>query len=622
MPPFSLAERKPAGSVRVFVLGSSAAQGDPEPGFGLARMLEALLRDQYPGVEFDVVNAAPTAVNSHAVYAAARAALGLEPDLFVVYTGNNEVVGPYGAGTVLTAAAPDIRLVRASVALRSTRLGQLVGAAVRGAASGLGGGQAPGAWHGMEMFLERQLRRDDPALERAYRNYERNLADVCALSRRAGVPVALCTVAVNLRSCGPFSSRNADSLPASARERWRALYDEGARLQAEGRCDAAIAPLRAARELDPEHADTAYRLGRCEAALGRDEDARADLLAARDRDTLRFRADARVNAIVRDLAGRGDGGLRLVDAERRLAETDALGAPGGGLFLDHVHLTFHGNYRLAAAVLEQARPLVPAWVRARATGRPPLDESACARALVYTDLDRYRIAETMQQRLRDAPFTAQSDHDEQVRRFADELATLRARGEAGGVDADLRAYEQALARPGVHWSVRERHAALLQRLGNAEAAAREWQGLVQAFPQHPAFQLQLARSLREAGRFDEASGALRNVFDYQPDAPVTLVEAARLALAQGRRTEAIARARSALAGDPRDANALQALAGCLCPRHECAPRERVEAIGALERAAASAPESEAIRRELAALRQTGRLQDGAALTGSAAGPSP
>ena len=130
-PPFSLAVRKPPGAVRIFVLGSSAAQGDPEPGFGIARVLEVLLRDRYPSVEIEVVNAAATAINSHYVYAAARSALRLEPDVFVVYAGNNEVVGPYGAGTVLTASAPPLVLVRASVAAQRTRLGQLVGNVAR-----------------------------------------------------------------------------------------------------------------------------------------------------------------------------------------------------------------------------------------------------------------------------------------------------------------------------------------------------------------------------------------------------------------------------------------------------------------------------------------------------------
>ena len=108
-PPFSLPARKPPGAVRVFVLGSSAAQGDPEPAFGIARQLEVLLRDQYEGVEIEVVNAAVTAVNSHYVYAAAREALRLEPDVLVVYEGNNEVVGPFGAGTVFTASARPCR---------------------------------------------------------------------------------------------------------------------------------------------------------------------------------------------------------------------------------------------------------------------------------------------------------------------------------------------------------------------------------------------------------------------------------------------------------------------------------------------------------------------------------
>jgi hypothetical protein len=69
--------------------------------------------------------------------------LRLEPDLFVVYAGNNEVVGPYGAGTVLTAAAPPLPLVRASVAARRARRGQLVGHVVRAAGKSLGRDEAP-----------------------------------------------------------------------------------------------------------------------------------------------------------------------------------------------------------------------------------------------------------------------------------------------------------------------------------------------------------------------------------------------------------------------------------------------------------------------------------------------
>ena len=562
-PPFSLAVRKPAGAARVFVLGSSAAQGDPEPAFGIARQIEVLLRDQYRGVDVEVVNAAATAVNSHYVYAVARQALRLEPDVFVVYAGNNEVVGPYGAGTVLTAAAPPLTLVRASVAIQETRLGHLLGNLARAAGRGLGRGQPPGAWHGMEMFLKQQVRPGDPALERAYRNYEGNLADTCRLARTAGVPVVLSTVAVNLRSCGPFAS--------------------------------------------PEAAEL-YRRGREEAGLGRDAEARRLLGQARDLDTLRFRADSRTNAIVREVARR-EAGVRLVDAEEAFARQSPHGVPGEESFLDHVHPTFHGNYLLACALFAAVREALPEPMRREVSGRPLPAEEEVARRLVYTELDRYRIAETMQLRLRDAPFTNQPDHAEQQERFADEMAALRARGEAGGVNAAVAEYERALAGAGPHWSLRERYADVERRLGNTAAAVRQLETLTKELPQYPAFHLQLSRALRDAGRLAEARTALQKVLDYQPEASVTLVELARLELAQGRVAEATQAARRAASLDPRDATALTVLAACLCPRRQCDPKERTEAIGLLTRALEVAPESAALHRDLEALR------DGAAAGG-------
>ena len=141
--------------------------------------------------------------------------------------------------------------MRAAVAVRGTRLGQLVGSVASAAGKGLGRGQPPGAWHGMEMFLEHQVRRGDPALERTYRNYEGNLADICRLAREAGVPVVLSTVAVNLRSCGPFASAHAASLTAADRARWDALFAEAVRLESEGRWDEAANALREGRRDRP-----------------------------------------------------------------------------------------------------------------------------------------------------------------------------------------------------------------------------------------------------------------------------------------------------------------------------------------------------------------------------------
>src|SRR6185312_14188896 len=54
----SIAREKPPGTVRIFVFGESAAYGDPQPNFGLPRMLDAMLSARHPDKKFEVVNAA------------------------------------------------------------------------------------------------------------------------------------------------------------------------------------------------------------------------------------------------------------------------------------------------------------------------------------------------------------------------------------------------------------------------------------------------------------------------------------------------------------------------------------------------------------------------------------
>jgi hypothetical protein len=123
---FRLTKEKPAGAVRVFVLGESAAMGVPEPAFGLAAQLRAQLRAVRPGERIEVFNLGVTAINSHAIVEIARQAVLFEPDLLVIYMGNNEVVGPYGVSSVVTAGTPPRALIRAGLRLRQTRTGQLL----------------------------------------------------------------------------------------------------------------------------------------------------------------------------------------------------------------------------------------------------------------------------------------------------------------------------------------------------------------------------------------------------------------------------------------------------------------------------------------------------------------
>ena len=91
--PLLMASQKAPGTRRIFVLGESAAEGTPDPAFGFARILGILLAREYPQTRCEVVNAAVRGVNSHIILPIARACTGEDPDLFILYMGNNEAVG-------------------------------------------------------------------------------------------------------------------------------------------------------------------------------------------------------------------------------------------------------------------------------------------------------------------------------------------------------------------------------------------------------------------------------------------------------------------------------------------------------------------------------------------------
>ena len=111
-----------------------------------------------------------TAINSHVVRIIGGDCLALDPDLLVIYLGNNEVVGPYGPGTVFESFSSSLTLIRMSAWAKATRTGQLVAAI---AASSWRGADGPAEWAGLSMFRERKISEDDPRLERTYGHMRR-----------------------------------------------------------------------------------------------------------------------------------------------------------------------------------------------------------------------------------------------------------------------------------------------------------------------------------------------------------------------------------------------------------------------------------------------------------------
>ena len=84
----SLPQEKPADTYRIFVLGGSAAKGEPDYSFNFARILEKILSNHYPDKKLEVINTAMVAINSHVIHEIAKDCVKLKPDLFIVLDNN------------------------------------------------------------------------------------------------------------------------------------------------------------------------------------------------------------------------------------------------------------------------------------------------------------------------------------------------------------------------------------------------------------------------------------------------------------------------------------------------------------------------------------------------------
>ncbi len=559
--PLEIANDSDAGGpdpYRIVVLGGSAARGTPDSAYSFGRVLETMLEARHPGARFEVLNAAMTAINSHVVLPIARDCARLDPDLFVVYLGHNEVVGPYGAATIFrplssSLGGAGLPLIRAGIALRALRLGQLADGMLSGA------GTEPRQWQGMEMFLEQRIAADDPRLEPVYGHLRQNLADIVAAAEDAGASTVLVTVAANLRHQPPFASLHRSDLEDADLERWQTLFDQGVRGLSEGRHEAATRDLEAAAAIDAAHAELHFHLGYARLGLGRPEAARESFLRARDLDALRFRADTRINGVIREVAAAEAGrGAVLVDAERALAEATG-GIPGDELFHEHVHLRFAGNYALAKAVLDAVEDRLPATIRTPAPAPlPPI--AAVAERLALTPFDQYDLERDILRIVARPPFVGQSGHRARIEGMRRRLAGLRRGLTAEVWNASEAIYRQQLELDPDNLELRRRFATRLQAQGRAADAAAEWRTLVERLPGIPVWHANLALALADDRRPAEALAELEELAVSWPQDPAIRVNLGIVLESEERFEEATLHYRQALALDPDDPVALFNLA--------------------------------------------------------------
>jgi tetratricopeptide (TPR) repeat protein len=398
-------KEKPANTYRIFLFGSSGALGWHFPQYGIGPVLQAMLKERYPHANFEVIVLAWYAVNSHVMLANAQACEEFDPDLYLVYMGNNERSGPFGARSRLGHSGMSADQMQSSIQwlqrLNHSRLWQVMMA-------------WGGEWTGIDSPTDGKLWRQedipmaDPRMDRIVEMYHRNVEGMVASAQRANAKVLLSTVSSNLRIGDVLESIHRPDLTPDETTRWDAAFARGKELQAEGEHAKAIETFREALTLDPQYAETYFRLGQCLEAIQLHAEAREQFQLASDNSYFFGAITAPMNQRLRDTAAAHPDTVYFTDGEAAMNQASPQGIAGFNVFYDIVHLRFEGNYTLAKAFFETLTPSLPEWISQGATNvSPPTFEEVRNLMGRTREVDLNELRHALDNGMSDGPLTQQ-----------------------------------------------------------------------------------------------------------------------------------------------------------------------------------------------------------------------
>jgi tetratricopeptide (TPR) repeat protein len=549
--PVRLAAKKSADTYRIFILGESAAMGDPEPAYAASRYLEALLSARYPKTHFEIVNLGITAINSHVILPIAGDCARHDGDLWIIYMGNNEMVGPFGAATVFGTKAPPLPMIRFNLAIQKMRLGQLL---VNAGRKLMGGNRNAPSWGGMEMFIGNQLPADDPRKEVVYQNFSRNLHDIVKVGLDCGAKILLNTVAVNLKDCAPFASMSNSNLPATDRLRFDQFFEQGVQADDRGDFAGAAHQFESAAGLDPTVAGLQFRWGESLLKLTNYAAAHEHLQLACDDDALPFRTDSRLNALItatgRELA---NDKLVLFDAAGVLAAGTPSGLCGDETFYEHVHFDFGGSYQLGRAWAEQVAAMLPAKITNDAGINDWATRKACEHRLGLSDWNRCLIIQSVIQRMQQPPLSSQLNNDERMKKLGARVARLHSQMNPIAATNVMEAFQTISTQFPDDYCLHENFALFLQSLGDLPGAVARCRRVHDLIPQDCIADFQLGHLLEIQGQWAGAGSSLREAVEIRPGLTEGWIELGNVLAHQEKFADALASYSTAHKQRPQDA---------------------------------------------------------------------
>ncbi len=367
---------KPKDTLRIFLIGESAAKGYPQPrNLAMSEFLQTMLGDVLPQKRVEVINLGTTAVASFPLVYQVQDALRYQPDWFVFYVGNNEFFGAYGTASINAAGTMPLWALKLMRAARGLALVQAVESVVRAGAD-------ENRTLMEQMIGQTFIACDSPLREAAARNLQANLGDMLDQVKAAGVAALVCTTASNESGLAPLGQDDVSNLSGASQQEFNELL----RQAAAGCCMQSaqvVELLGKAALLAPRSALTQFMLANAQANAGDLVAARKAFLLARDLDTMPWRPISVTEQAIRDTAAAH--GVLLCDIAFKFRNMSARGATDWELLDDHVHPSLQGQVQAARAMAQDVALAIahtnglantPANATTNATANAPANATA------------------------------------------------------------------------------------------------------------------------------------------------------------------------------------------------------------------------------------------------------